>query len=87
MARRGKYRFVKYQFPRKILLMSQTKKAREVREAAVALIASKCHISRRAAKTEILPFLSAMLDTPMGKAVAKWLGLTDEMVKVLSHSS
>ncbi|MEM4699501.1 MAG: replication factor C large subunit [Candidatus Nezhaarchaeales archaeon] len=86
MARRGKYKFVKYQFPKKLLLMSQTKRAREVREEAAALVASKCHISRRGAKTEILPFLSVMLGTPMGKGIAKWLGLTDEMVKVLSHS-
>ncbi|MCX8204461.1 MAG: replication factor C large subunit [Candidatus Nezhaarchaeota archaeon] len=86
MARRSKYKFVKYQFPRKILLMSQTKKSREMREAALALIASKCHTSRRGARTEILPFLSVLLSTPMGKGVAKWLGLTDEMVKVLSYS-
>lgn len=87
MARKGKYRFVKYQFPKKILLMSQTKRARELREAAVALIASKCHISRRGARTEMLPFISVMLGTPMGRGIAQWLGLTDEMVKVLSHSS
>lgn len=85
LARKGKYHFVKYQFPKKILMMSRTKKARELREEAVRIIASKCHLSRRAAKTEILPFLSIMLPTPMGQGIAKWLGLSDDMVKILVH--
>ncbi len=85
LARRGKYHFVKYQFPKKILLMAQTKKARELREEAARLIAAKCHVSRRVAKTDIIPYLSIMLSTPMGKGIAKWLELSDDMVKVLVH--
>jgi replication factor C large subunit len=84
MARRGRYRFVKYQFPRTILLMSKTREVRRVREAAIASIAAKCHVSRRKAETEILPFLRVMLETPRGRKMAEQLGLTHEMVEVLS---
>ncbi|PCN49798.1 replication factor C large subunit [Candidatus Geothermarchaeota archaeon ex4572_27] len=87
LARRGKYRFVKYQFPKKLLLMAQTKRLRELREEAARLIAAKCHVSRRVAKTDIMPYLGIILDSPMGRLVADWLGLSDEMVKVLVKPS
>lgn len=85
LAKKGGYHFVKYQFPKKILMMAQTKKSRELREEAAAIIASKCHLSRSAAKVEVIPFLNIMLKTSMGKDLARWLGLSKEAVELLIH--
>ncbi|MEM1537311.1 MAG: replication factor C large subunit [Candidatus Nezhaarchaeales archaeon] len=80
MAKRGRYRFVKYQFPQRIIQMGQTKYVRELRDRICATIASKCHVSRKVAASELLPYVKLIFENSeaMRENISRWLQLTDE---------
>ncbi len=87
MARRkSRWRWVKYQFPRKILMLAKTKEAREVRDAIARILASKLHISTAKARLDVMPYLQVIFrENPEYAArIALWLDLTDNMVKYLA---
>lgn len=85
MARKGRYHFVKYQFPQRILQMGRTKYAREVRSRICATIAKKCHVSRRVAASELLPYVKLIFESneAMRENLSRWLQLTSEEGKFL----
>ena len=86
MARRHPYHFVKYSFPSRMLLLSRTKEARQIRDRVLERIARKTHISKRGAALEYLPYIRAIFhaNPKMGAGIAKWLELNEEMVKYIA---
>ncbi len=83
---RAKYKWVKYRFPQKILLMSRTKETRQVREALASLISNHIHASRRKVKNDVLPYLQVIFEKNTDEAAKLVVGLNmpDNFVKYLS---
>ena len=73
-----KFHFVKYSFPQKIRLLSQTKKYREARKRIATVIARKCHISTRTAIRDVLPFLFLIykVNAKLGMKILKSLEIS-----------
>jgi len=74
---RPPFKFVKYSFPQRILLLSKTKGIREERTRIAQAIASKCHVSTRTAMLEILPYLAVIYeaDKKRGARILKSFGI------------
>jgi len=85
MAKIHPYRFTKYGFPQKILLLARAKGMRAVRESICEKIAAKCHLSKRKASTEIMPFLHVIFEAPglAKRDISRWLGLDESMEEFL----
>ena len=86
-SRKKSYYPVGYRFPpSKLILLSKSKAERELKDKICSLIAEKCHVSRRRATMDFLPFLKAIFSSNLeeAKKIASWLNLTDEMVAYLS---
>ena len=88
---RSKYRWVKYSFPQKILIMARTKEVRQIREDLATIIARHLRISKRLAKSDVIPYLIAIFESNPEYAASLVVGLnlSDSMIKYLSprHSS
>ena len=86
MAKKGPYRFTKYQFPERLRILSQSKEIRNIRNEICSLIAQKCHISRRGASSEYLPFLKIIFENniEMAAGIAKWLKMNEQMISYLT---
>lgn len=68
--------------------LGQTKKARSVRDSAARKIAAHCHISTSYARSELLHFIGALLNSKkIGAAVAATLGLNIEEIAMLTGSA
>lgn len=80
------YKFVKYSFPQKIMLLAKTKEVREVRDALAKIIASHLHISSATAKSEVIPYLKVIFESNPKYAarIALGLNLTESMIKYLA---
>ena len=86
-SRKKSYYPIGYRFPpSKIILLSKSKAERELKDSICALIAAKCHVSRKRAALDFLPFLRVIFENnPLeAKKIASWFNLTDEMVAYLS---
>ncbi len=83
---KSKYRWVKYSFPQRILLMSKTKQVREVRDALARHLAAKLHVSSRIVKSDYIPMLQIIfVNNPKYAArIAIGYNLTENMVKYLA---
>jgi len=84
--KKSKFKWAKYQFPQKILLLARTKETREIRDAIAEVIAKRLHVSRTRAKSEVLPLLSVIFRERPDYAARLAIGynLTDSMVKYLA---
>lgn len=73
-----KFKFVKYHFPQKLRLLSQTRKYREARKRVAMAIARKCHVSSQVVIREILPFLFVIYeaDADLAKEILKSLDIS-----------
>jgi len=82
----SKFRFARYNFPQKILLLAKTKRQREIRDAIAKVIAGSLHISTHIAKRDVIPFLHVIFNNNPKYAarIALGLNLTEEMIKFLS---
>ncbi len=82
----SKFRFVRYSFPQKIILLSKTKKQREIRDAIAKVVAGALHISTHIAKKDVIPFLHVIFNNNPKYAarLALGLNLTEEMIKFLA---
>ncbi|MEM2097339.1 MAG: replication factor C large subunit [Methanothrix sp.] len=68
--------------------LGQTKKARSVRDSAARKIAAHCHVSTSYARSELLHFIGALLNSKKtGPAVAAALGLNIEEIAMLTGSA
>ena len=84
--KKSKFRWAKYSFPQKIMLLAKTKEMREVREALADAIAKRIHTSRATVKREVLPYLMIIFRERPDYAARIAIGynLTDNMVKYLA---
>jgi len=84
--KKSKFRWVKYQFPQKILLLAKTKEMREVRNALAEAVAPRVLVSKRRFLTEVLPYMMIIFrERPDYAArIALAYNLTDNMVKYLA---
>jgi len=80
-----KFRFVKYSFPQKIRLLSQTKKYREIRKRIASAIARKCHVSTRTVIRDILPFLFVIYeaDAELAEEILKSFDISSKTFKAI----
>lgn len=87
--RRTKFKWLKYEFPKKIRLMAETKRSRELLKSASLKIARKMHCSSSTAKSEFIPMLRSIyrVNRSMGEKLMKGLKLEDEEIKVILGSS
>ncbi len=70
-------RFVKFNYPTKIRYLSQISSWREVAEGICEKIGKALHMSRRKARTEMLPFIKVIMMSD-GEGLADFFGFTDE---------
>ncbi|MEM1586573.1 MAG: replication factor C large subunit [Candidatus Bathyarchaeia archaeon] len=77
--------WVPFRFPERIKTASITKEEREIFEEIGGRIGKRCHLSKSRAIVEVLPYLTIILQNnpKVGKKIAKWLNLTDEMVSFI----
>lgn len=77
--------WVPFRFPERIKTASITKEEREKLEEIGKRIGKKCHLSSSRAIVEVLPYLTIILQNnpKIGKRIARWLNLTDEMVSFI----
>lgn len=82
----GEFRPFNFTYPpTKRLILAWTKSQRTLLDTICARIGSRCHVSRRSANSEFLPFLKIMFRTESDKAsqIAAWLGLDEESIGFL----
>jgi len=86
---KDKYRWVKYNFPQRILLASKLKEMRSIRDDIAQIIAQYLHISTSTAKNEIIPLLKTIFTiNPMeGARIALGLGLTEKMIEYIGGAN
>jgi replication factor C large subunit len=84
--RRSKFKWAKYQFPQKILMLAKTKEVREVRDAIAEVLARRLHISKATARREVIPILQIIFRERPDYAARIAIGynLTDNMIKYLA---
>lgn len=70
--------------PIKIITLFWTKGKRNTLENICAKIGQQCHVSRRMAKTEFVPFLKAILARQKASPIITWLKLEPEEVDFLN---
>jgi len=83
---KAKYRWVKYQFPQKILLLSRTKEMRQLRERIAEIIGRHILASRRKVKNDVLPYVKIIFERNPEYAarLAAGLNLDEHMIRYLS---
>jgi hypothetical protein len=71
--------------PERIQTLSKSKEERGLQLEIGNKIKRKCHISATRAAKEVLPYLRIIFknDVKMAAGIAKWLGLTPEMVEYI----
>jgi replication factor C large subunit len=74
--------------PTKIWALSRTRRRRTILETLCERIGSKCHVSRRSANLEFIPFLKIILRgrSDISSQVAAWLGLDEKMIELLKEN-
>ncbi len=85
---KSKFRWVKYQFPEKIRLMSQTREYRALRDSMASIIGERIHASKAKVLKDVLPYIRVIFENNVEVAakIAISLNLTDPMIKYLSQS-
>jgi len=82
----SRYRWVKYSFPQRILLMARSKRSRETREALAAHLAGHLHTSKRIVKSDVLPYLRVIFRSNPHYAarIARTYQFSEDMVSLLA---
>jgi replication factor C large subunit len=75
MARRGEYGYTRYNFPRRIGMLSQTKELRGRKRESLAAIGKETHSSVKKVATEYLPYIEMLIES--GAASERMLNLSD----------
>ncbi|MCS7120663.1 MAG: replication factor C large subunit [Nitrososphaerota archaeon] len=78
--------WVPFKFPTRISQMSSSKVDRTMLAEIGMKIRRRCHISAARAIKEVLPFLRIIFknNPKMGKEIANWLGLSEEMINYIA---
>lgn len=76
-------RWVAFQFPERIRMLSRTKRERRLQSQIGMKIRRRCHISSVRAVKEVLPHLRVIFENnvEMAAGIAKWLDLDKEMIE------
>lgn len=84
--KKSKFRWAKYQYPQKILLLARTKEMREVRNALAETIAKRILTSKKRFITEVLPYMRIIFEYRPDYAarIALAYNLTDNMIRLLA---
>ncbi|MFH1327441.1 MAG: hypothetical protein ABIH76_01105 [Candidatus Bathyarchaeota archaeon] len=85
--RTRRYAPVTYRFPPdKFLILSRTRVKRELRNNLCSHICAKCHVSRKIAAKDFLPFLHVIFknNSDMASEIASWLELDERMIAYLA---
>lgn len=73
LAKGGPYRYTRYNFPRRIGILSQTKEVRGRRREALAVIGKETHSSVKKVATEYLPYLEILAEAGVfGGGTLNW---------------
>ena len=79
------YRPFEFIFPPiRIITLFWTKSKRMAVDGICAKIGARCHVSRRTAKQEFLPFVKIVLEKEKSNAIASWLRLNTEEIDYLT---
>ncbi|MCX8176536.1 MAG: hypothetical protein N3E48_04835, partial [Candidatus Bathyarchaeota archaeon] len=87
LSRKKKYNPVGFRFPpSKLTLMARTKAVREILDKILSLIGKQCHVSRRRAMKDFIPFLRIIFENnpTEAKKLALWFNFTEDMCTHLS---
>jgi len=86
---KSKYRWVKYTFPQKILLMAKTREVRQIREDLASIIARHLNISKSTAKSDVIPYLRIIFNSnpEVAAKLSIGLNLSEDMIRYLSPSN
>lgn len=81
-----RYKWRTFKSPKRLQLLAQTKRSREVREGIAMALASRLLTSRKTVKRDVIPYLKVIfMNNPKYAArIALAYDLTDEMVKWLA---
>lgn len=81
-----KGRFVKFTYPERFRLLSETRKAREMRDSIAEALARRLLTSKATVRSEVIPYLKVIFTSnpKMAAGIAREYGLTEEMVKFLA---
>jgi len=84
--KKSKFKWARYQYPQKILLLARTKELREVRNALAEAMAKRILTSKRRFIAEVLPYLRVIFENRPDYAarIAIAYNLTDSMVRLLA---
>ncbi|MBS7607161.1 MAG: replication factor C large subunit [Candidatus Bathyarchaeia archaeon] len=77
-----------FKFPERIKIASASKEERDMLAEIGKRIGRKCHLSSSRAIKEVLPYLRIIFQNnpKMGRGIAKWLDLNDEMITYITES-
>ena len=78
--------WVPFKFPERIKMASTSKEERDLLSEIGRRIGRKCHLSSSRAIKEVLPYLRIIFQNnpKIGKGIARWLDLNDEMIAYIS---
>jgi replication factor C large subunit len=81
-----RYRWKAFRSPKRLQLLAQTKRSREIREGIARALAPRLATSRRTVKVDVLPYLHVIFrENPEYAAkIAYAYNLTDEMIEFLA---
>ncbi|MEM2136957.1 MAG: replication factor C large subunit [Candidatus Methanomethylicia archaeon] len=87
MAKREKYKFVKYSFPERIRILQRSMEIRGLMNEIAKLIVKKCHVSSYTAMSDYLPILKIIFQNnlEMAAGLSLWLDLNEQMIEFLSR--
>lgn len=83
------YHYVKYQFPpTKMAMLGKSKGERTLRKEVGTRIGAKCHVSRRIANLDFIPFLRIIFenDKELASSLSHWFNFSEEMIEFLAGS-
>jgi len=83
---KDKYRWTRYSFPQRLVLLSKTKDIRALRDDIAKIIAAHEHVSMATAKSEVMPIIMAIfrMNPEYAARLAIGLGMSEKMVEYLA---
>ena len=87
--KKSKFRWAKFQYPQRILLLARTRELREIRNALAEAISKRILTSKRRFITDVLPYMRIIfkLRPDYAARIAIAYDLTDNMVRFLAEDS
>lgn len=84
--KKSRFKWAKYQFPQKILMLARTKETREIRNAIAEAVSKRVLVSKRKFISDVLPFMKMIFEERPDYAarIAIAYNLTDNMIKYLA---